>query len=112
MCLLLDILEVFAGFAVGRVLLAHVAETAGGLRETLPIGALAEPADLQMIRLQKDGAREECYYWLGVVQEILREKETATEDYLPGADSGTAIGCGLPSNQSARARKLRWSADQ
>jgi hypothetical protein len=75
MSLLLDVLKVFAGFTVGRVLLAHVAETAGVLRESLPIGALAEPADLQMIRLQKDGAREECYYWLSVVQSIFSAKE-------------------------------------
>jgi hypothetical protein len=76
MALLLDVLEVFAGFTVGRVLLAHVAETAGILRESLPIGALSEPADLQMIRLQKDGTREEGYYWLCIVQEFLWEKET------------------------------------
>jgi hypothetical protein len=74
MSLLLDVLEVFAGFAVGRVLLAHVAESAGVLRESLPIGALAEPADFQMIRLQKNGAREECYYWLCVVQAISSAK--------------------------------------
>jgi hypothetical protein len=74
MSLLLDVLEVFAGFAVGRVLLAHVAETPCVLRESLPIGALSEPADLQMIRLEKDGTREEGYYWLGVVQEIFTKK--------------------------------------
>jgi hypothetical protein len=74
MSLLLDVLEVFAGFAVGRVLLAHVAETAGVLRESLPIGALSEPSDLQMIRLQKDGTREEGYYWLCIVQEIFTKK--------------------------------------
>ena len=78
MSLLLDVLQVIAGLAVGRVLLAHVAETAGVLRESLSIGALSEPADLQMIRLQKDWAGEEGYYWLGVVQEILRWiRETA-----------------------------------
>ena len=77
MSLLLDVLEVLACLSIGRVLLAHVAKTAGVLRESLPIGALAEPADLQMIRLQKDGTREECYYWFSVVQEFLREKETA-----------------------------------
>jgi len=57
MSLLLDVLEVFAGFAIRRVLLTHVAETAGVLRESLSIGALSEPADLQMIRLQKDRTR-------------------------------------------------------
>ena len=71
MSLLLDVLEVFAGFTIRRVLLAHVAETAGVLRESLSIGALSEPADLEMIRLQKDGSREEGYYWLCVVQAIV-----------------------------------------
>ena len=70
--LLLDILEVLARCAVGRVLLAHVAETAGKLREPLAIGALSEPADIQVIGLEKDWAGEEGYYRLCVIQEILR----------------------------------------
>jgi hypothetical protein len=70
MSLLLDVLQVIAGLSIGRVLLAHVAETAGVLREPLPVGALSEPADFQVIRLQKDRTREEGYYWLGIVQEI------------------------------------------
>jgi hypothetical protein len=104
MSLLLDVLEVIARLAIRGVLLAHVAETARVFGEPLAIGALSEPTDRQMIRLQKDWTREEGYYWLSVVQSIFREKETATEDYLPGADSGTAIGCGLPSNE-VRARE-------
>jgi hypothetical protein len=103
MSLLLDVLEVFAGFTVGRVLLAHVAETAGKLCEPLAIGALSEPTDSQMIRLQKDWTREKGYYRLCIVQSIFRESETATEDYLPGAFSGAAVGFGLFHHESSRA---------
>src|SRR5712691_8574024 len=97
MSLLLDVLEVLARRPVGWILLAHIAETAGKLRQPLAIGALAEPADVQVVGLQKDRAGEEGYYWLRIVQENFREKETATEDRVRGPSSG---------------RKLRRSADQ
>jgi hypothetical protein len=74
MSLLLDVLEVFARRAVGRVLLAHVAKTAGKLRQSLAIGALSEPADLQVIGLKKDRTRDESDYGLCVVQEAFRGK--------------------------------------
>ena len=66
--LLLDVLEILARHAVGRVLLAHVAETSGKLGEPLAIGALAEPTDLEMIRLKENRARDQSYYGLCVVQ--------------------------------------------
>ena len=72
--LLLDVLEVVTRRAVGRVLLAHIAETAGKLREPLAIGAFSEPPDLQMIGLDKDRTREKSYYWLCIVQETFRGK--------------------------------------
>ena len=68
--LFLDILEVIARLAVGGVLLAHVAETARIFGEPLAIGALSEPTDSQMIRLQKDWTREKGYYRLSIVQEL------------------------------------------
>jgi hypothetical protein len=77
MSLLLDVLDVLACLSIGRVLLAHVAKTPRVFGEPFAIGALAEPADLQMIRLQKDGTREEGYYRLCVIQEFLRKKGTA-----------------------------------
>ena len=68
--LLLDVLEILARHAVGRVLLAHVAETSGKLGEPLAIGALTEPTDPEMIRLQKDRTREEDYYRLSIDQRL------------------------------------------
>jgi hypothetical protein len=57
--------------------LAHVAKTAGELGEPLAIGALSEPAHLQMIGLQKDWARDESQYRFRIVQESLWRKKTA-----------------------------------
>ena len=57
--LLLDVLEVLAGHATGRILLAHVAQSAGELGELLSIGALAEPVHLEVIGLNEGWAREE-----------------------------------------------------
>jgi hypothetical protein len=48
-----------------------------------------------VIGLEKDRAGEEGYYRLCIVQESFREKETATNDYRPGAVGGPAVGCGL-----------------
>ena len=64
MSLLLDVLEVLARRPVGRILLAHIAETACKLGQPLALGALSEPADVQVVGLEKDRASEEGYYWL------------------------------------------------
>jgi hypothetical protein len=44
--LLLDVLQILAGLAAGRILLTHVTETAGKFGESLAVGALSQPADL------------------------------------------------------------------
>jgi hypothetical protein len=41
--LFLDVLEIFARWPAGWILLAHVAETAGKLGETFPVRTLTEP---------------------------------------------------------------------
>ena len=51
--LLLDVLQVFARRPVRRVLLTHIAESAGKLRESLAIGALAKPFHGEMRRLSE-----------------------------------------------------------
>ena len=68
MPLLLDVLQIVPRGATGRIFLAHVTEAAGKFGETLAIGTLAEPADLQMIGLDENRASEESYYRFGIVQ--------------------------------------------
>src|SRR5205814_2421906 len=66
--LLLDVLQILACRAVRRILLAHVAETTGEFGELLAVGALSEPADLEMIGLDEGWPREESDYGLCIVQ--------------------------------------------
>ena len=68
MPLLLDVLQIVPRGATGRIFLAHITEAAGKFGETLAIGALAEPADLQMVRLDERRTREKSDYWFGIVQ--------------------------------------------
>ena len=112
--LLLDVLEILARHAVGRVLLAHVAETTGEFGEPLTIGALAEPPDPEMIRFQEDRTGNESYYRLCVVQRFIGVKGTTTEDYRPRAMGGSAfwLRASLLRSEPAGGRKLRGSADQ
>src|SRR2546423_12573214 len=64
--LLLDVLEILAGRAVGRILLTHVAQTSGELCESLTVGALAKPRNLELLRLQIYRTRQQRYVWLCV----------------------------------------------
>ena len=48
--LLLDVLQVLARLSLGRIVLAHVTETAGELGELFAAGALADPIDRQVLR--------------------------------------------------------------
>jgi hypothetical protein len=54
-----DVLEVIRGAPPRRVVLAHVAEPTGELREALPIGGFALPLHRQMRRLEELGPGEE-----------------------------------------------------
>src|SRR5205085_9148654 len=56
--LLLDVLQVFASGAAGRIVLAHVAEASGELREPLAVGALTLPLHGQVLGPGKRRARE------------------------------------------------------
>jgi len=117
MSLLLDVLEVLARRAIGRVLLAHVAETAGKLREPLAIGALSEPADVQVIGLEKDWAGEEGYYGLCIVQRVSCGRWTTNNERRAtgqGLPAGRPLAAGFTTSRSTAAsgRKLRRSADQ
>jgi len=58
--LLLDVLEILSRRTVRRILLAHIAEPPGKFRESLTIGAFAEPVDREMRRLVERWAREDC----------------------------------------------------
>jgi hypothetical protein len=60
--LLLDVLQVLPRRAAGRILLAHVAEAAGKLGQPLSVSAFSKPVNLEVIRLQKDWAREKSDY--------------------------------------------------
>src|SRR5437868_3072701 len=75
--LLLDVLEVLTRGAVGWIFLAHVAKPAGKLGQTLAIGALAKPANLQMLGLQENRAREQGYDWFSVKHGSLGKKKRA-----------------------------------
>src|SRR5688500_864977 len=70
MALLLDVLEVVPGRALGGILLTHVAETARELGQPLAIGALAKPVDLEMIRLEESRTRQQSDAGLGVNQNV------------------------------------------
>jgi hypothetical protein len=61
--LLLDVLEVFARSAAGRIFLAHIAQPAGKFGEPFTIAAVAEPVDRQMSGLAENRAREDCNAW-------------------------------------------------
>src|SRR2546423_2715123 len=73
--LLLDVLEILAGRAVGRILLTHVAQASGELCESLTVGALAKPTNLEMLRLQKNRTRQQRYDWLCVQHGSLSKKK-------------------------------------
>ena len=57
--LLLDVLEVIGGGALGRVGLAHVAEPAGEFGEPLAVGRFARPLHAEVRRLDELGAGEQ-----------------------------------------------------
>ena len=57
--LLLDVLQVLARRPARRILLAHVAEPAGELRQPLAVGALSQPVHGQVLGLRERRAREE-----------------------------------------------------
>ena len=69
--LLLDVLQIIPGGSVGGILLAHVTESAGELGQTLAIGALSEPFHLEVVGLNKDGTREQSYYWFCIEQGLV-----------------------------------------
>src|SRR5687767_967882 len=68
MALLLDVLEIVPRCALGGILLTHVAETSRKFGESLAIGALSEPVDLEVIGLREGWTREETDAGLGVDQ--------------------------------------------
>jgi len=57
--LLLDVLQIVARRAARRIVLAHVAEPARELRQSLAVGALADPVHVQVVRRGEHGARED-----------------------------------------------------
>src|SRR6266550_2336853 len=87
--LLLDVLQIVARRPVRRVFLTHVTEPAGKFGESLAIGALAEPMDLQMIGFEENRTGEEGDYGIGIEQDGFSKKK---EDYQLGAEGGAAWG--------------------
>ena len=87
MPLLLDVLQVVARRPVCRIFLTHVAKPAGKFGESLAIGALAEPMNLQVIGFEENGAGEEGDYRVGIEQGGFSKKK---EDYQLGAAGGAA----------------------
>src|SRR5215831_6486271 len=72
MSLLLDVLEVLAGWTLGRIVLAHVTQSPGEFGESLAIGAVAHPRHREMLRAGKAWTRDEREDRLGV--EVHQEK--------------------------------------
>jgi hypothetical protein len=62
--LLLDVLEIFAGGTVRRILLAHVAQPPGKLREALAVATLPQPFHGEMFRLAEGRPGEDGDTWL------------------------------------------------
>jgi hypothetical protein len=67
--LLLDVLEIVPSSTAGRILLTHVAEPPSEFGETLAIGAVTEPVNLEMIGLQEGWTRQQRDAGFGVDQE-------------------------------------------
>jgi hypothetical protein len=56
--LLLDVLQIIPRRPAGGILLAHVTQTAGKLRQPLAVGALAKPFDPEVIGLEESRTGE------------------------------------------------------
>jgi hypothetical protein len=68
--LFLDVLQIIPGCPARGIFLAHVAETAGELSQLLAVRTLAQPLDLEVIGLQKLGAREKSQDRFCIVQRL------------------------------------------